>query len=156
MRRTQLQAGISLVEALAALVILSLGATVALTWFIGSADRVSRLREEEAMLLSKLNAMDFVRSINPAERPEGQLLLAGQQLSWSSQIISGPTRSMNKRGGDGPFELTLHQVQVILTSPAEGGAGTNSPAPVSFEMKLAGYRYLAGADGVGAVFGVSR
>jgi general secretion pathway protein I len=156
MRRIKGQSGISLVEALAALVILSLGAAIVLTWFIGSADRVARLRQEETLLLSQLSAMDFVRSINPAERPQGQVLLAGQQMSWSSQVISGPVRSMNKLGGDGPFELTLHQVQVTLMQASDSNGLANTGESVSFELKLAGYRSVPGAGGVGAIFGSSR
>lgn len=156
MRRITRQSGISLVEALAALVILSLGAAVALTWFIGSADRVARLRQEENLLLNQLSAMDFVRSINPAERPQGQVLLAGQQMSWSSQIISGPVRSMNKLGGDGPFELTLHQVKFTLMQANDSNGVTNTGEPISFELKLAGYRSVVGAGGVSAIFGSTR
>jgi Prokaryotic N-terminal methylation motif len=156
MKNLRRHSGISLVEALAALVILSLGAAVALTWFIGSADRVARLREEETLLLNQLSAMDFMRSINPVERPQGQILLAGQQITWRSQVVSGPVRSMNKQGGEGPFELTLHQVQVTLERSAGNPNIAPAAQPLSFELKLAGYRSMAGAGGVGAIFGSTR
>lgn len=74
------QTGISLLEVLAALVILSIGASVAFTWFGQSVTAMGRLKNEEASLLARNEAMEYLRAINPIEQPTGEVEMPGYRL----------------------------------------------------------------------------
>jgi prepilin-type N-terminal cleavage/methylation domain-containing protein len=168
------QRGISLVESLAALVILSLGAVIALTWFVNSADRVARLRQEEAILLAQLQAVDYLGAVNFLKQPQGQTSLAEFELRWRSLPVAPTQRSVNKLGSDGRFEVGLLEVQAQLwrrgeTEPTwvvEGAVDRRNgserrgriPAsgdPAAFSLQVATYRDL-GDGGAGRLLGLTR
>jgi type II secretory pathway pseudopilin PulG len=161
------QLGLSLVEALAALVILSLGASIALTWFVQSADRLAKLRSEEAALLAQMQAVDFLQTVDPERQPQGRLSLSEYELRWSSQRVAEKQRSMTALGGDGRFEVSIFQLDAVLwrrgeaeppsplaplSTRAQRGVLPASPDPRIFSLQVATY-VDTGDAGLGKVFG---
>ncbi len=140
------QVGISLLEVLAALVILSIGASVAFTWFGQSATAMSRLKDEEASLLARNEAMEYLRAINPVDQPSGEVEMPNYRLSWTSHPIRDVVRTLTPLGTPSRYEVSLYEVDVRLTRPADRAEWTH------FELQLAGYRMVAGS-GVGSIFG---
>lgn len=141
LRRSLRQSGISLLEVLAALVILSLGATVAFTWFGQSVSAMSRLKDEEASLLARNSAMDYLRAINPTVQPEGMVEMPGYQLKWRSRPIRDTVHALTSLGTRSRYDVSLYELQVDLVR--DGAAGTPW---VSFKLELAGFEQVSGSS----------
>lgn len=140
------QTGISLLEVLAALVILSIGASVAFTWFGQSAGAMSRLKEEEASLLARNEAMEYLRAINPVAQPSGEIEMSGYRLAWTSRPIRDVVRTLTPLGTPSRYEVSLHELDVrLLREPG------NAPW-AEFQLQLAGYKQVAGSS-TGGMFG---
>ncbi len=71
--------GISLIEVLAALVILSLGASVAFSWFGQSVTAMGKLKAEEVRLLAENEAVDALRAIQLSKREVLDVLAQGRE-----------------------------------------------------------------------------
>lgn len=106
--------GISLLETLAALVILSAGAAVMLTWFSQNATALGRLKESEDIERGRLQAIEYVRSINPVEQPRGEVSLANYRISWSSRQTADTVRALTVMGAPGKYEVSLFDVTILL------------------------------------------
>jgi prepilin-type N-terminal cleavage/methylation domain-containing protein len=140
------QAGISLLEVLAALVILSIGASVAFTWFGQSVTAMGRIKEEEASLLARNQAMEYLRAVNPVDQPNGEIEMPGYRLSWTSRQVRDVVRTLTPLGTPSRYEVSLYELDVRLARPA-------GDAPWSqFQLQLAGYRQVA-ASSLGGLFG---
>lgn len=107
--------GISLLETLAALVILSAGTAVMLTWFSQNATALSRLKEAESIEQGRLTAIEYVRAINPVDQPTGEITIDSYRINWSSRRIAGNVRALNGSGSPGRYEVSLHELKVNLT-----------------------------------------
>ncbi|NCN71321.1 MAG: type II secretion system protein [Rhodoferax sp.] len=142
------QAGISLLEVLAALVILSLGATVAFTWFGQSVSAMSRLKNEEASLLAKNEAMEYLRAINPVAQPEGLVEMPGYQLQWRSHPIREAVHTLTVLGTASRYDVSLHELDVNLTRGKVAGTPW-----VQFKLELAGYLQVSSSSA--SIFGAS-
>lgn len=139
------QAGISLLEVLAALVILSLGASVAFTWFGQSATVMGRLKDEEASLLARTEAMEYLRAINPVAQPTGEVGMPGYRLAWTSQPIREVVRTLTTLGTPSRYEVSLYELDVELRHPADNSPWTR------FQLQLAGYHLVSGSSN--SIFG---
>lgn len=145
-RKMTRQAGISLLEVLAALVILSIGASVAFTWFGQSVTAMARLKDEEASLLARNEAMEYLRAINPVAQPTGEVDMPGYRLTWTSRPIRDVVRTLTTLGTPSRYEVSLHELEVHLTHPANNAPWTH------FQLQLAGYRLVAPSS-AGSIFG---
>lgn len=113
MNRKQIS-GISLLETLAALVILSAGAAVMLTWFSQNATALGRLKEFEDIERGRLQAIEYVRSINPVEQPRGEVELGDYRVSWSSRQTADTVRALTVLGTPGRYEVSLFELTIQL------------------------------------------
>lgn len=145
-KKSTRQAGISLLEILAALVILSIGASVAFTWFGQSATAMARLKDEEARLLAHNEAMEYLRAINPAAQPTGEVDMPGYRLNWTSRPIRDVVRTLTTLGTPSRYEVSLHELEVQLIYP------TNNSLWTQFQLQLAGYRLVAPSS-ASSIFG---
>jgi general secretion pathway protein I len=142
------QAGISLLETLAALVILSAGATVMFTWFAQNAAVLGRLKVAEEVERLRLEATEYVRTLNPVERPRGDVTLNQYRLAWTSRQSADTVRTVNELGTPARYEISLYELTVRLT-PADN----SSSEPVSqFTLPVVGYKLVA--SDTGNVFGL--
>lgn len=149
LKNRHLQVGISLLEVLAALVILSLGASVAFTWFGQSVAAMSRLKAEEASLLARNETMEYLRAINPVTQPEGVVEMPGYQLKWHSHPIRDTVHTLTTLGTASRYDVSLHELRISLTR--EGDTGTPW---ASFTLELAGYQQVASSST--SIFGISN
>lgn len=110
---TARRAGFSLIEAMAALLIVSLVLLAALS-LQGQMAQAER-RYERAITVSELRrtAMVLVRDVNPAVEPVGTRPLAGgRRLAWSAVPVDAFQPST-----DGRFEVRLYRVTTTLFEP---------------------------------------
>ena len=141
--------GISLLETLAALVILSAGAAVMLTWFSQNAAALGRLKDSEDIERGRLQAIEFARNINPVENPRGDVELANYRVSWSSRQTADTVRAKNAMGTPGRYEVSLFELDIQLKRASD----PSSTAATQILLPVAGYRLVG--DGGASFFGGS-
>lgn len=81
------QAGLTMIEVLAAMVIFSTAAVVLFGWIGQAADRMARLATEQRQLFAELAALEFARSLNPMQQPNGSQVVAGTEIKWKSRPL---------------------------------------------------------------------
>ncbi|MDZ4187682.1 MAG: type II secretion system protein [Hydrogenophaga sp.] len=148
LREVTRQAGISLLEVLAALVILSIGASVAFTWFGQSVTAMGRIKAEEKGLLARNHAMEYLRAVNPVDQPTGEIEMPGYRLSWTSRPIRDVVRTLTPLGTPSRYEVSLYELDVRLARPDDDTPWSE------FQLQLAGYRQVAPSS-MGGMFGAS-
>jgi general secretion pathway protein I len=141
--------GISLLETLAALVILSAGATVMLTWFSQNAITLNRLKESESLEQARLEALEYLRTINPVDKPRGEVVLNQYRIVWSSRPSAETVRAVTALGSPGRYEVSLYELDVRLSKADV--AASNTLARMS--LPLAGYKLVAASGN--SMFGVT-
>ena len=142
-------AGIGLLETLAALVILSVGATVMLTWFSQNASALSRLKETEKVEQAKLVALDYLRTLNPVDRPSGEIIIGQDRITWSSRTKVEPVRVVTAMGSPGRYEISLYDLDVRLSRANADAAVVTA----RMTFPVAGYKLVAAGGGAGGMFG---
>lgn len=126
------QRGLTMIEVLAAMVIFSLGAVVLFGWISATADRLVRVNSEQKQLFANLLALEFVRSLNPMERPAGEQTLGNARLRWQATPVGAEAPARTPAGADG-----LYAVQLFRTAlRVESESGSTSEQVVY----LAGWR----------------
>lgn len=128
--------GISLLEVLAALVILSLGATVTLSWFSQSMSTMKNIKDQENILLVQIDVIESLRGVNPVTQPEGEFKLKEYHIRWSSSVKKPMQTMRGNQGGIGLYEVGVFNVVVNIYSIE------NNIKLYSFNVDLPGYRKL--------------
>jgi type II secretory pathway pseudopilin PulG len=134
--------GVSLLETLAALVILSAGAAVMFTWFAQNAATLSRLKDAEDIEQGKLQAIEYVRTVNPVERPSGDITIEKYKISWSSRQTADTVRALTAMGTPGKYEISLYELTIKL---ARTGDATSVPT-TNILLPVAGYKLVSRGD----------
>lgn len=130
--------GFSLIEVLAAMVIFSAGAVILFGWIAQTADRLGRLDAEQTTLFGQLTGLEFIRTMNPMQRPTGETLIDGIRIRWQSEPV-GDEATVIDGGGEGNYLVQLYRVR-ISTVAAQGQESEQS-------IYLAGWRERARAAG---------
>ena len=126
------QAGFSMIEVLAAMVIFSISAVVLFGWIGQTADRLARLNAEQTVLFAELAALEYMRGLNPMATPSGSTRLAETELQWKAQPVGAEAPSLMLSGAPGLYVVQLFEVQLDVRPPGvEPGRRT---------LMLAGWR----------------
>jgi len=146
------QRGISLLEVLAALVILSIGASVAFTWLGQSMNTLSKIKSEESILLAQNEAIEYLRTLNPQDKSSGEVSMKDYTVIWTASLwtaslIKPTARTMTALGNPAKYEVSLYELDVHLVR-APGDQKWSQ-----FKIQLAGYRKVG--SGSTGLFGTS-
>lgn len=144
-RRHQRMLGVGLLETLAALVILSAGAAVMLTWFSQNATALGRLKQNEKVEQGRLVALDYLRTLNPVERPTGKTILGDFRVEWISKTVNDPVRIVSAMGAPGKFEISLYELEVQLFM---ADADVSSVPVARMTLPVAGYKANSSGQGM--------
>lgn len=124
--------GLSMVEVLAAMVIFSSSAVLLFGWMADASSRLARLRAEQRLLFAQLSVIEYAKTLNPMQAPQGDIQLAdGVKVSWRSRQV-GPATLPGPRGN--LYEAALFEVEL----KAEAGWGE---VP-SQQLLLAGWKQV--------------
>ena len=139
--------GFSLLEVIAALVILSIGASAAFSWLSQSVSTMSRLRAEEHLQMVRLEVLDYLRAINPSARPEGAVQMTGYAFSWTSRPLLDAVSALNEVRAPGAYEVSLHEVTAHVSFTS-----TDSATQFDMVLPVTGFRQVGEvAGGVAAL-----
>ena len=112
-RRTQ--AGFTLLEAIVALVVFTMGALALYGWLSTNIITLDRIRARQQMELTMHSALDLVRRTNPMETPDGQREVGNLRVSWSSVLLEPAKPNVVQSGRSGIFVVGLYQVSVRVS-----------------------------------------
>lgn len=107
------QRGFSLLEAIIAMVVMSMAMLALYGWLSTSILGLTRAQDNASALQDARAALALVDAVNPMDEPEGRRELGGLEVSWRSDIVSPrrPGRSSSS-GLPGLFEVALYRLDV--------------------------------------------
>lgn len=104
--------GFTLLEAIVAMVIFSLGAFALYGWLstnLITLERVVAQREAEVAVRS---ALELVRNVNPMEQPRGERTVGSLQVQWAATPVEPARPSRSQIGMPTLFEVGLFTLDV--------------------------------------------
>lgn len=104
--------GFSLLEALVALVILASAGWALFDWINASVVALGRVEEANARSAASTNAVEFMQSVNPMLRPEGEMDLGDYRVQWRASAITTPIDGSDYPRGRSAFQLALYDTVV--------------------------------------------
>ncbi|MEO3712043.1 PulJ/GspJ family protein [Roseateles flavus] len=111
------QGGFSMIEVLAAMVIFSSSAVVLFSWLGQTSDRLSKLQVEQQRLFAELDALEYIKGLNPMAQPEGEVRIGEQRIRWSSKAVGDALPTKAPSGGVGVYVVQLFSVKVTSFAP---------------------------------------
>ena len=126
--------GFSLLEAIVALLLVTMVSMASFSWVNNLLFSVEKLETNAQRNLVKRNVSEFLSGINVMSMPNGEQRLGGMLVSWQAQLMEPIQKGKTINGGTSPFELGLYRVEVRVDSK-EGER-------VTFELIQVGYKAL--------------
>ncbi len=109
------QAGFTLLEAIVALTLFSLGALALFGWLGTSMATFERVEDDRLRLAASRSALDLLRQVNPMQRPEGLVEIENLRVAWRSEPILAPTDGMSQVGRPTLYEIALYRLDVEIS-----------------------------------------
>lgn len=128
------QGGFSLLEAIVALMLVTMLSMTAFAWINNLLLSVTKIESNAYDNYLERNVTEFLSDINVMLRPTGSQAFATLTISWNAELVEPIKRGKNMSGGATPFELGLYNVVVTVVNDEND--------PVTFNMIKVGYRSL--------------
>jgi general secretion pathway protein I len=109
--------GFGLLEALVALVLLSSVGFALLAWVHQNLDTAHRLRSFYLEQDARRVALDWVRTVNPMEKPEGEIRYSSLRITWKATSLSQPISQAGYPQGIGRHEVALFNTTISVFRP---------------------------------------
>jgi general secretion pathway protein I len=126
------QAGFTLLEAVVALAILAAVLIPLYTLVGGAMQSMLRARDASERAANELNLLAALATINPAQRPQGQMQLGDLVLSWQAREVVAPVRGAGYPAGASSFEVGLYDVDAVLRDAAGRAAAQRTARRVGW------------------------
>lgn len=130
--RLAAERGFTLLEAIVALVIFSLGAFALYAWLSTNLITLDRIGEQAAVERATRSALDVVRRVNPLETPRGKRPIGALEVSWTAEEVQPPRDAVTQVGLPNLFQVGLYDLEVRVV---EGGREITA-----FHVRQVGYR----------------
>lgn len=130
------QCGVSLIEVIVALVVISGFGAALFVWAGQTMQAASRAQEVVGENEIQANITELANSLNPAIRPDGRLDLGNRVYEWGSSAIRPPVDHVRHPQGTSPYQVGLFAVRVKVTDPRDGKVLASS------ERVVAGYQQV--------------
>lgn len=128
--------GFTLLEAIVALVIFSMGAVALYGWLATNLHTLERVEASRERAATTRAALDVIRQVNPMADAEGGRDVGALRVEWRARALEPPRRSVTQVGLPGQFEVGLYELQVrVLVEGKERDA---------FPVRQVGYRFVGG------------
>jgi general secretion pathway protein I len=112
------ESGFTLLEAIVATVLLATAGLALLTWMNGALESLNRIEQQNRRTAAELNALEYLRNLNPLERPSGEINLGATTMRWNAQVRGEAVPNRNDFGDAGNFVVALFDTEITLSSQA--------------------------------------
>lgn len=113
------QSGFTLLEAIVALVIFSMGALALYSWLGVNVKTLARVAERREAVALTHSGLDVIRRINPMETPRGRRKIGEVMIEWDAKPVEPPRNAVTQIGLPTIFQVGLFAVEVRVS---RGGA----------------------------------
>lgn len=113
-RRARRQSGFTLLEAIIALVIFTMGAIALYGWLGVNLKTLARVQERREAVALTNSALDTVRQINPMETPRGRRKISELVIEWEAKPVEPARPAVTQVGLRTIFEVQLFTLDVRL------------------------------------------
>ncbi len=104
--------GFSLLEAMVALVILASSGWALFSWVNASIVSLRRVEDANARSAATSNAVEYMQSVNPMLRPQGQMDMGSYRISWAATPLMSPLPGTDFQRGRSNYDLALYDTTV--------------------------------------------
>src|SRR5690606_4736122 len=105
-------AGFTLLEAIVALVVFSMGAMALYGWLSTNVITLNRIGERQQVEEAMLSALDMIRGTNAMEMPNGQRQAGDLRVVWNSVPVVPARPNAHRDGMPGIFQVGLYDAEV--------------------------------------------
>lgn len=126
--------GFTLLEAIVALVIFSMGAIALYGWLSVNTQALGRVEQHRRQAQWTESALDVVRAVNPMQAPNGRRDIGGLIVEWTSRPVEAPRPARTQIGMPGIFDVGLYEMTVRVRS--------GNDELDSFDVRRVGYRQV--------------
>jgi general secretion pathway protein I len=106
--------GFTLLEAIVALVIFTMGALALYGWLSTNVIALGRIRAQQEQERVQASALDLVRRGNPMLEPEGQRLAGDLRVTWRAKLVEPAKPAVSQSGVPGLFAVGLYALDVRI------------------------------------------
>jgi general secretion pathway protein I len=114
MRAPDRQRGFSLLEAIVALTLMSSVGLALFAWANTSRLTLLRVQDASERQEATLNAVEFMKLVNPMLEPKGSTPLGRVRLNWTSEPVTPPTEGLGFPSGASLYAVAVYRVTVTL------------------------------------------
>jgi len=132
-RSRRQQHGFTLMEAIVSLVLIATTGMALFSWVNSNLMTLNRVQENNAENDATLNALEYMRSINPMSTPQGQANLGAYRLSWNAVATTEPRDGASYPVGTGLYQLATYQTNLTVQKP-------NGQFWFGFTLQQVGYK----------------
>ena len=127
-------AGFTLLEAIVAMVVFTMGAFALYGWLATNTITLERIRQRQQIEAATQSALDMIRRSNPMESPEGQRKVGDLMVTWTAKLVEPARTGSSQEGAPTLFAVGLYDVDVrVMHAGRELGA---------FRVRQAGWKQL--------------
>ena len=106
------QSGFTLLEAIVALVIFTMGALALYSWLSANVITLTRVQERREAVALVSSALDAVDRINPMETPRGRRTIGDAVFEWDARPVEPSRNAVTQVGLPTIFQVGLFAVDV--------------------------------------------
>lgn len=110
--RQHRMAGFTLLEAIVAMVVFTMGAFALYGWLSTNTITLNRVRDRQQVEQALHSSLDLIRRSNPMKTPSGKREVGDLEVSWSSVPLEPPRPNVDQSGSPGIFMVGLYEVDV--------------------------------------------
>lgn len=108
--------GFTLLEAIVALVLLTTAGFALFSWINASFDALNRIETNNARAAAEINALEYLKTVNPYVTPEGEEKLGEVSMRWRARAVTDIKPNITDAQTFGIFVVALYDVEVTLES----------------------------------------
>lgn len=127
-------AGFTLLEAIVALVIFSMGSFALYGWLATNVQTMERIQARRDAAAVRSSALDLMELVNPMVQPQGRRSVGHFEVRWRARELVSPRQSVTQVGLPTLFQVGLYDVEVRVLSQAR--------ELDSFNVRRVGYRQV--------------
>lgn len=131
-------AGFTLLEAIVALVIFSMGAFALYGWLATNVQTLERIQARRDAAAVRASALDMLELVNPMAEADGRRALGRFEVRWRARPLAPPREGVTQVGLPTLFQVGLYEVDVRVLSQAR--------EVDRFSVRRVGYRQVGSLE----------